>query len=78
MCPAMEQLSSCATTTEPVLSSPGATTAEAPSPSAHALQQGKPLQLKAYGPQLDSSSHTPQLKKSTHSNENLALPKINK
>ena len=41
---ATEQLSPCATTTEPAFSSPQATTAEARAPRAHAPQQEKPPQ----------------------------------
>ena len=41
---AAEQLSLCATTTEPVLKSLQATTTEARVPRARALQQEKPLQ----------------------------------
>ena len=39
-----EQLSPCATTTEPVLYSLRATTTEARAPTAHAPQREKPLQ----------------------------------
>ena len=41
---AVEQLSPCTTTTEPVLYNPRATTTEARAPRAHAPQQEKPLQ----------------------------------
>ena len=41
---ATEQLSPCATTTEPVLWSPRVATTEAVRPRAHALQQEKPAQ----------------------------------
>ena len=41
---AAEQLSPCATTTEPALQSPRATPTEAFAPRAHALQQEKPPQ----------------------------------
>ena len=40
----MEQLSPCATTTDPVIQSPSAAAAEAHAPRATVLQQEKPLQ----------------------------------
>ena len=47
---AMEQLSTCATTIEPALYSPGATTTRAPAP-----QQEQPPRWKAWASQPDSS-----------------------
>ena len=47
----VEQLSPCATTTEPALYSPRATTTEARMARGHALQQEKPLQGEARAPQ---------------------------
>ena len=57
----MEQLSPCATTTEPELQSPRATTPEARAPGAHALQQEKPPQWGACTPR--NSPRSPQLGK---------------
>ena len=48
---AAEQLSPCATTTEPALYSPWGTTTEARVPRARALQQEKPQQWEAHAPQ---------------------------
>ena len=48
---AMEQLSPCAITTEPVLSSPWAATTKGPQPRACALQQEKPPPWEACAPQ---------------------------
>ena len=60
---ASEQPSPYSTTSEPLLQSPGATTTEAQAPRAHTPQQEKPLQWKAYAPQLESSPHSLQLEK---------------
>ena len=51
----MEQQSPYATTPEPVLQSPGATTTEALVPGVCSPQQEKPLQWEAYESQLESS-----------------------
>ena len=59
---AMEQLSPCATSTEPVLSSPGAAATEAWALRACAQHQEKPLQWQAQALHLESSRHSPQLK----------------
>ena len=53
----MEQLRLCATTTEPVLQSLGAATAEADAPGARALQQEKPLQWEACALQWVAHTH---------------------
>ena len=75
-----EQLISCTTTTEPVLQSPGTTTAEPTcwTTEACAPQQEKPPQWEARAPQLESSPCSPQLEKSPCSNEDPVQPKIDK
>ena len=60
---AVEQLSPCVETTEPVLWSLGAATAEAHELRAHALQQEKPLQWEAHAMWLEST-RSAQLEKS--------------
>ena len=58
-----EQLKLCATTTEPVLWSPGAATTEACVPRARGPQQEKPLEGGAHAPQLESRPCSPQPEK---------------
>ena len=60
---AVEQLRQRATTTEPVLQSPGATTTKPTHPRAHVSQQEKPPQQETCSPQLESSPCFPQLEK---------------
>ena len=75
---AVEQLSPCTTTIEPVLWSPEAAATEAWVPRACVPQQQKPSQWEACALQLESSPHLLQLKKSPLSNEDPAQSKINK
>ena len=78
----MEQLSLYTTTTEPVLWSPGATTAEPCTlqvlrpecPRAYAPHQEKPTQWEAYASQLENGPCSPQLEKSQCSNEDPPQP----
>ena len=46
-------------------------------PGDHALQQEKPLQLKAHALQTENSPRLLQLEKNPRSNEDSAQPKIN-
>ena len=73
-----EQLSLCATTTEPVLQSPGATPTEAWALRARAPQQETPLQREACTLPLKSSPQSPQLEKTPRSNEDPAQPEKKK
>ena len=76
---AVEQLSPCATTIEPVLSRVRELQLWKPSsPRACALQQEKPPEWEAHTLQLESSPHSLQLEKSLHSNQDSVQPKINK
>ena len=65
----MEQLTQCATATEPVFQSPRAAAAEARVPGAHALQQEQPLQRDTHALQLASGPRSLQLEKSLYSNK---------
>ena len=72
-----------ATTIEPVLRAPGATTRgrmpqllKPLQPTACALQQEKSLQWEAQALQLESSPGSPQLEKSLSGSEDPARPKI--
>ena len=67
--PAVEQLSPCATTSEPVLQSPEPQPRKPTGPRACALQQEKPPQWEA---------HTSQRERSPRGNDDPAQPKINK
>ena len=75
---ALEQLSSCATTTEPVPQSPGATTAEHTCPRAHAMRQEKPLQSEVHALQLQNSPCSPQLEKNLWAMKTQHSQKLNK
>ena len=66
-----EQLSLCATATEPVLWSP---TTKPTCPKARALQQERPPQWETLTAQLESRRRS-QLEKSPHNNNDLAQPK---
>ena len=68
----MEQLNPCVATTEPVLWSLGAATAEAHELRAHALQEGKPLQWEADAMRLESTRFA-QLEKSPRSKKDPAV-----
>ena len=75
----MQQLSLCATTTKPELTSLGAATAEAQvCPRAHALRQVKPPKREAHRSQLESSPRSLQPEKSPQSNEDPAQARISK
>ena len=74
----LEQLSLCATTTEPVLRNPGATTPEARALRGHAPQQEEPRRREACTLQLKSSPHLPQLEKSPRGNKDPAQPQKEK
>ena len=71
---ATEQINPCATTTEPVLQSPGTTAPEVHAPQSLALQQEGPPQWEAQETQLESSPHLPQPEKSLFNNEDPEQP----
>ena len=71
----VEQLSPCTTTAEPVLWSPGATTAEAQAPwSPRSTRED--TATRSHTMQLESSPHSLQLEKSPHNHEDPVQPKI--
>ena len=80
---AAQQPSLCATVTEPVLWSPGATTTEPTrckyrSPGACAPQREKPLQREACTSQLEKSPRSSQWEKSPCSSQREKSPRSNK
>ena len=73
---AVEQLSLCKTTTEPILQSPGAAASEALEPRVCAQQQGKPPQQEAQGPQPEQTPLT-STRETLSSNKDPAQLKTN-
>ena len=73
----MEQLSLCATNSEPMLQGLGAATIEDLVPTARALQQEKPLPREAQALQQRVSLTDCNQRKPTHSNKDPPQPKIN-
>ena len=63
---ALEQLSLCTATLEPVFWSPGVATAEARTPRVCVPQQEEPWQWKACPLQLGSNPRSPQPERSPH------------
>ena len=74
---AMEQLSPCTTTAEPVLDSLLVPSTDTHVPRACGPQQGKPSQREARVLPLDGCSRSPELGKSQNSNKDSARPKLN-